>query len=280
MESFAQTRSDRIRPESAAAMSAASSAWYPAAVYAGAWLIAAVWLFGRGVGHVAGDLLPQFAQMAVPTFVGCWLRIRLGAEPLAVVGAARSHRSVWRAVLACLAVAAVATPADLGVSLTTLRLSEYFRGAKYGAGQRTLFFGLDRLPFVTAFLLWTSLSEEAIYRLGLLTSLVYTLRISLLAGRACAMELPAHMAVEDRAGARSGVRIWRDPAFWAANLIQAYIFGAVHALVRGRGSSILTVLAAPPTWGGVVLGFLYWRFGIEAAVLTHLFGNLVVIFLL
>ena len=285
MEAPALMRSDPGRRKSAADMSVAPSAWFPAAAYSGAWLIAAVWLFERGVGRVAGDLLREFAQMAVPLFIGCWLGIRLGAEPLALVGASRNRRSVWWAVLACLAVAVLATPADLGASWAALRLSEYLRGAKYGAGVGDnagpgVHFGLGRLPFWTVFFLWTALSEEAIYRLGLLTSLVYTLRVSLLVGRSCALELPAHMAVEHSAEARPRVSIWRDPAFWAANLIQAYIFGAVHALERGRETNALQVLTAPPTWSGVVLGFLYWRFGIESAVLTHVLRNLAVIFLL
>jgi membrane protease YdiL (CAAX protease family) len=88
------------------------------------------------------------------------------------------------------------------------------------------------------------------------------------------------MAAENIPAAGTRVGIWRDPAFWAANLIQGYIFGAVHALVRGRRAEILPVLVAPPTSSGLVLGFLYWRFGIEAAVLTHVLGNLSVIFLL
>ena len=278
-------RSAPGRRKSAADMSAEPSAWFPAAAYSGAWLIAAISLFERGVGRVAGDLLREFAQMAVPLFIGCWLRIRLGAEPLALVGASRNRRSVWRALLTCLAVAAIASPPDIGVSLVALRLSEHLRGARYGAGVGDyagprVHFGLGRLPFWTNLFLWTALSEEAIFRVGLLTSLVYTLRVSLLAGRSCALELPAHMAIEHGAGARPRVSIWRDPAFWAGNLIQAYIFGAVHALERGRETNALQVLAAPPTWAGAVYGFLYWRFGIEAAVLTHVLSNLAVIFLL
>jgi hypothetical protein len=283
MEPPTPTRKNRV-----ADILASGSALLPTVVYGGVWLIAALCLFGPGVGHIAGDLLRQFAQIAVAVFIGCWLRIRLGTEPLAVIGAARDRQSVWRAILACLAIAAVATPADLVVSLATLHLTEYFRVAGYdpgsgnAAGQGVLsgLGRLDRLPFVTAFFLWTALSEEAIYRLGLLTSLVYALRLWLLRGRSCAMELPGNIASDSSPTAGSRAGIWRDPAFWEANLIQAYIFGAVHALVRGKRASFLQVLAAPPTWSGVILGFLYWRFGIEAAVLTHVFSNLAVIFIL
>jgi Type II CAAX prenyl endopeptidase Rce1-like len=133
---------------------------------------------------------------------------------------------------------------------------------------------------VTVLFLWIGLSEEATYRLGVLTSLVYALRASILRGRSCALELPAHMAAARSPNSGPRVRIWRDPAFWAANLIQAYIFGAAHSLVRGGGVNFLRVLESPPTWSGVLLGFLYWRFGIEAAVLTHVLSNLAVIFLL
>jgi hypothetical protein len=60
---------------------------------------------------------------------------------------------------------------------------------------------------------------------------------------------------------------------WTANLLQAFVFGAGHILA-GRGILFgqpwyVRVPLSSQTWLGFVLGWLYWRFGIERAIVCH-----------
>lgn len=54
---------------------------------------------------------------------------------------------------------------------------------------------------------------------------------------------------------------------WAAVVFSSVTFGACHAVCGGGGWDWGKVI--PATWGGLVLGYLYVRFGFPAAVLAH-----------
>ena len=55
---------------------------------------------------------------------------------------------------------------------------------------------------------------------------------------------------------------------WAATLGSAVIFGIIH--VAGNGGASWPLAKLPDAvWGGVVLGYLYVRYGLHVAVLTH-----------
>jgi membrane protease YdiL (CAAX protease family) len=69
-------------------------------------------------------------------------------------------------------------------------------------------------------------------------------------------------------------------ALWVVNFIQAYCFGLFHV---PNGSLIwwepwyLQALAAPQCWLGLLTGYLYWRHGLESAVLAHLSADLMLV---
>lgn len=66
---------------------------------------------------------------------------------------------------------------------------------------------------------------------------------------------------------------------WIANVLQAGLFGAAHIAV-GRGVLkerpwYIRTLLISQTWSGLVLGCVYWRYGIESAILCHTTFDLV-----
>ena len=78
-------------------------------------------------------------------------------------------------------------------------------------------------------------------------------------------------------------RIWRNrPAgiFWAANLAAAVLFGLLHVPATAAlvGLTPLVVVRAVVLNGlvGVVAGWLYWRRGLESAMLAHFCADLIV----
>ena len=108
-----------------------------------------------------------------------------------------------------------------------------------------------------------ALSEESIYRFGIISTLMGIFAFAGLAGR----------------NARG------ETAFWIANIAQALWFGFIHVqqgIVTSQAGGIpLETLISAPTWSGLVLGYVYRRWGIEAAIATHMLADILVpIFLL
>jgi membrane protease YdiL (CAAX protease family) len=69
--------------------------------------------------------------------------------------------------------------------------------------------------------------------------------------------------------------------WWTAILIQALAFGAVHA-ATGEGTlwwepRLVQILLEPRSVAGIVLGYVYWRGGLEASILTHIVADLSVL---
>jgi membrane protease YdiL (CAAX protease family) len=67
-------------------------------------------------------------------------------------------------------------------------------------------------------------------------------------------------------------------AVWTANLLQALIFGAAHvftgmSLLYGRPWYIRLLLSTQ-TWDGLILGWIYWRYGLESAIACHVASDL------
>jgi hypothetical protein len=61
--------------------------------------------------------------------------------------------------------------------------------------------------------------------------------------------------------------------FWLANILQALIFGAAHVAIGvgipyGRPWYIRLFLS-PQTWSGLLLGWIYWKYGLESAIVCH-----------
>jgi ABC-2 type transport system ATP-binding protein len=72
---------------------------------------------------------------------------------------------------------------------------------------------------------------------------------------------------------------------WVANILLALVFGAAHlpaaeALGWPINTLIVTRTLVLNGIGGLVFGWLFWRFGLETAMLAHFFGDIVLYTLL
>ena len=106
------------------------------------------------------------------------------------------------------------------------------------------------LPLAMMLSIAAAFREEIEFRLGLLTVLAW---------------LVSH--------ASRAISARRESAsLWIANLIQAMAFGAIHLVVGTRSTSTLSLLAVmrePRTISGVILGYAYFSYGLDTAIMTH-----------
>ena len=67
-------------------------------------------------------------------------------------------------------------------------------------------------------------------------------------------------------------------AFWIANIAQGLWFGYIHVaqgVVASQGGSLPYELAtSPQTWGGIIFGVVYRKFGLEAAIIAHMTADI------
>jgi len=73
-----------------------------------------------------------------------------------------------------------------------------------------------------------------------------------------------------------GARAW-----WTAIVLQGLMFGAIHA-ATGEGTlwwepRTVQMLLEPRAVAGIVLGYVYWRWGLETSILAHIFADLSVL---
>lgn len=69
--------------------------------------------------------------------------------------------------------------------------------------------------------------------------------------------------------------------WWTAIVIQGLLFGAIHA-ATGEGTlwwepRAIQMLLEPRIVAGIVLGYVYWRWGLETSILAHIFADLSVL---
>jgi membrane protease YdiL (CAAX protease family) len=69
--------------------------------------------------------------------------------------------------------------------------------------------------------------------------------------------------------------------WWTAIVIQGLLFGAIHA-ATGEGTlwwepRAIQMLLEPRIVAGIVLGYVYWRWGLETSILAHVFADLSVL---
>lgn len=69
--------------------------------------------------------------------------------------------------------------------------------------------------------------------------------------------------------------------WWTAIVIQGLLFGAIHA-ATGEGTlwwepRAIQMLLEPRTVAGIVLGYVYWRWGLETSILAHVIADLSVL---
>lgn len=100
-----------------------------------------------------------------------------------------------------------------------------------------------------------AIQEEILFRLFLLTGILWTV---------------------ERLGSFSGF-IGSGTVFWAANVLQALLFGAAHA---AEGDVVIDgllwpirIAATPQTLGGLVLGWVYRYYGVGASISSHVLSN-------
>jgi hypothetical protein len=142
-----------------------------------------------------------------------------------------------------------------------LRLPVSARGASHASAH-----SLRSLPFaafqeqagrfaVTGILaaIGAGLSEEIMFRLSAFAIFIWLFRFLL----------------------REGAGRPSRTALWCATTMQGYAFGLLHLILRPAVLPKLTTpilisgLAAPQTWVGIVLGRLYLRRGLEATMIAH-----------
>jgi len=81
--------------------------------------------------------------------------------------------------------------------------------------------------------------------------------------------------------------VWETPIarkstpIWIANILQSLAFGAVHTALGVGGLEALPQYARPflavQTWGGLILGCLYWKYGLESAIICHVAYDLLLV---
>jgi hypothetical protein len=97
------------------------------------------------------------------------------------------------------------------------------------------------------------LSEEIMFRLSVFAIFIWLFRLTL----------------RDRTDRPSRA------ALWCATIMQAYVFGLAHLILRPatlpkmRAPISIAGLVAPQTWVGILLGRLYLRRGLEATMIAH-----------
>jgi hypothetical protein len=73
--------------------------------------------------------------------------------------------------------------------------------------------------------------------------------------------------------------VWEAPIsrksipIWVANILQALVFGADHISLGVGGLYAWPWYVSLPllaqTWGGIILGCVYWKYGLESAIICH-----------
>jgi hypothetical protein len=99
-------------------------------------------------------------------------------------------------------------------------------------------------------------SEEVLYRFGI---------TSIIAGLLCLV-----------------VPKWKDHkvfGFWLPILASALVFGYVHVreglVALPAGDTALQLMISPQTWAGVVFGYVFAAYGLEAAIVSHTLTDIV-----
>ncbi len=206
---------------------------------------------------VALSLLQSAILLAVATFGGLWAARRLGLGAPLLQAALRGQRVPYpplgpAAAAAVLGVVAslVIVGLDAGVFAPALRAGSVAAPPAIAPWKGALAS------------LYGGIAEEIELRLFLLSWIA-------LAGRAIAARL---------AGAREPGAL-TPGVFWAANVVAAVLFGLGHlpATAEIMPLTPLVVTRAIVLNGllGLIAGYLYWRRGIEMAMLCHFSGDLV-----
>jgi hypothetical protein len=227
-----------------------------------------LWLLAMtGVVMLASSLVPQllaqaprtispavaFTAMVAQSGIVLLLAVCAGvtlAKPLGLgapaVEAALSGSGVWAVLKRQLGPAAVAGLIVAGLLLVAQRIAP---AGLQAAGQTV------ELP-LAAKLLYGGITEEVLMRWGLMTVLIW---------------LPWRLVLKKADPPRTAHVI-------AAILVTAVLFGIAHlpaatAMGVHLTAPVITFIIIGNTLPGVLFGLLYWRYGIEAAIMAHALGH-------
>ena len=202
------------------------------------------------------SILQTSVLMAVAAGAGLWVagRVGLGAPVLA---AALAGEPAWQ-LLQPMLLPALLGGLAIGIALISLEIWVFrprVPAALHGADRR--------IPLWKRLLacLYGGLNEEVLLRLFLMSLLAWLIGL-----------------VWQAPGGRPAVG-----AFWAANLLAALLFGLGHlpatAAITRLTPMVITRGLVLNGLAGVLFGFLYFEYGLEAAILAH-FGLDIVIHVL
>ncbi|KMQ49853.1 hypothetical protein CHISP_3206 [Chitinispirillum alkaliphilum] len=130
-------------------------------------------------------------------------------------------------------------------------------GALYSSLIPMEFAQLDEIPQpLLARLLYGGITEEILMRFGLMTLIVWT--VSKISRR---------------------LDSW---IYWAGILTSALLFAIGHfpivfQTVENPSNILLSYIVIGNSAGGVIFGWLYWKRGLEAAIIAHMFAHLVMV---
>lgn len=115
--------------------------------------------------------------------------------------------------------------------------------------------GNDVKPGVLMRLLYGGFTEEILMRFGIMTVIVWLL--SFLLGK-------------------------RHVTYWIGIVLSAFIFGLGHfpvvfQSIEDPSFLLLTYILVGNSTGGIIFGWLYWKKGLESAMIAHMFAHITMI---
>lgn len=181
--------------------------------------------------------------------IGLWLAPRMGMVVAPLLMRTATHYTWSRALL-------WGVPSGLaGGTLILLLDGALF--SRWVAMPISVLEDVSPIRALAAAFLYGGITEELLLRLFLMTLLVWLL----------------HFVWKDADGRPT------TGTFWAANIIAAVIFGLAHLPVTVQFVAItpLVVARAVVLNGlvGVIFGWLYWRKGLETAMISHMSAHIV-----
>lgn len=234
-----------------------------------------MWIAGMlGVAVLLADVVPQLLADG-PISAPLWLVLTASIAQSALLLAL----AVWVGVvlapkvgLQATAFEAAVTTRSIKSALRPLLLPGLVGGMLGGVGLFAIgsYFSPAALadveqqfsPSLLARVLYGGITEELLLRWGLMTALVWL----------------AWRFLQHRSGSPQPIYIW------FAIVVSALIFGAGHlpvaaTLVGELTTDVVVFIVTANTVFGVLFGYLYWRYGLEAAIIAHASAHLVNYFL-
>jgi len=209
------------------------------------------------------SLIQPAVLMTLAVLVGVWLAERVGLHSPAAEAAARGQ-SIIEDLKPQIVPGVLAGLGSGAAIVLAWVVAKPFLSAEFVAGAAEF----NRLMPAAMRLLYGGFTEELLVRWGVMTFLVWA-----------AWRLAARIGGR---GKRASTGTPSPVIYIGAIVISALLFGAGHLPIAGLLGGGLTlplviyVLVANSLFG-IVAGFLYWKRGLEAAIIAHMFVHVVLI---